>query len=100
MLSVALVNELVERRKRRRWSVLAQYVMLQLVRNARLTWTGTLELAGLMAPDPYTASSLQAGAQMVRDTAQLTQSIRGLLADPDRRELLHERIERAVAMVG
>src|SRR6202453_2976103 len=42
MLSVALVTELIERRKRQRWSVLAQYVMLQLVRNARLTWTGVL----------------------------------------------------------
>jgi membrane protein YdbS with pleckstrin-like domain len=29
MLSLALVNELVERRKRERWSVLAQYVLLQ-----------------------------------------------------------------------
>jgi hypothetical protein len=35
MLTVALVNEAVERRSRRRWSVLAQYVMLQLVRDAR-----------------------------------------------------------------
>ena len=52
MLSGALVNELLERRRRERWSVLAQFVMLQLVRNARLTWTGTLDLAGLMAPGP------------------------------------------------
>jgi hypothetical protein len=40
MLTVALVNEAVERRRRQRWSVLAQYVMLQLVRDARLVWTG------------------------------------------------------------
>ena len=97
MLSVALVNELVERRKRQRWSVLAQYVMLQLVRNARLTWTGTLDLAGLMPPDPYTTSSLETGAQLVRDTARLTQSIRNLLANPDRRGLLHERIAHFAA---
>ena len=98
MLSVGLVNELVGRRKRRRWSVLAQYVMLQLVRNARLTWTGMLGLAGLMPPDPYTASSLETGAQLVRDTARLNQSIRELLADPDRRGLLHERIAHFVAL--
>jgi len=59
LLSAALVNELLERRNRQRWSVLAQYVMLQLVRNARLTWTGMLDLAGLMPPDPYTTASLQ-----------------------------------------
>src|SRR5579862_9477172 len=84
MLSVEVVNEVVERRKRQRWSVLAQYVMLQLVRNARLTWTGMLNLAGLMPPDPYTTASLETAAQVVRDTARLTQSIRNLLADCDR----------------
>ena len=54
MLTVALVNEAIERRSRQRWSVLAQYVMLQLVRDARLVWTGVAELAGLMPSDPYT----------------------------------------------
>ena len=98
MLSVALVNELVERRKRQRWSVLAQYVMLQLVRNARLTWTGMLDLAGLMPADPSTSSSLETGAQLVRDTPRLTKSIRDLVADPDRRVLLHERITHIVTI--
>ena len=35
MVSVAVVNEVLERRRRKRWSVLAQYVMFELVRNAR-----------------------------------------------------------------
>jgi hypothetical protein len=39
MLTVALVNEAIQRRSRQRWSVLAQYVMLQLVRETRLVWT-------------------------------------------------------------
>jgi hypothetical protein len=96
MLSVALVNELVERRNRQRWSVLAQYVMLQLVRNARLTWTGMLNLAGLMAPGPYTKSALDAGEQLVGDTTRLTQAVRDVVADPHRRGLLHERIAHFV----
>src|ERR1700721_2881875 len=45
MLSVAVINEVVERRRRRRWSILAQYVMFELVRNARMVWSGVLELA-------------------------------------------------------
>jgi hypothetical protein len=97
MLSVALVNEVVERRRRQRWSVLAQYVMLQLVRNARLTWTGMLDLAGLMPPDPYTMSSLEAGARLVSDTPRLTLSIHDLVVDPDRRGILHQRIAHFVA---
>ena len=40
MLTAALVNEAVERRSRRRWSVLVQYVMLQLVRDARAKQRG------------------------------------------------------------
>jgi hypothetical protein len=41
LLTVALVNEAVERRKRQRWSVLAQYAMFQLVRDTRRTPIGT-----------------------------------------------------------
>src|SRR5258708_21458751 len=36
LLTVAVINEVLERRRRQRWSVLAQFVMLELVRNARL----------------------------------------------------------------
>jgi hypothetical protein len=39
LLSAVLVGEAIERRGRRRWRVLAQYAMLELVRNARLVWT-------------------------------------------------------------
>src|ERR1700679_3327907 len=66
MFTVALVNEALERRRRRRWSVLAQYVMLQLVRDARGIWTGLLELAGLIPPDNLSAASIEAGARIVR----------------------------------
>src|SRR5271154_2981897 len=51
MLSVAVVNEALEIRRRRRWSVLAQYVMLELVRDARMVWTGVTDLAGLTPAD-------------------------------------------------
>src|ERR1700730_12354153 len=47
MLSVAVINEVLERRRRQRWSVLAQYVMFEFVRNARMIWSGVLEVAGL-----------------------------------------------------
>jgi hypothetical protein len=96
MLTLAVVNEVAERRRRRRWSVLAQYVMLQLVRDARGIWTGLLELAGLMPPDNLSAASIDAGAQTVRDTARLTAAARKVLAEPDRRKGLHESVARTV----
>ena len=94
LLSVALVSEAVERRRRRRWRVLAQYVMLELVRNARLVWTVVMELAGLMPADAHTTASMDAAARAVRDTPRLAEAIRELVADGRRRRLLHEKITR------
>ena len=100
MLTVALVNEALERRSRQRWSVLAQYVMLQLVRDTRLVWTGVAELAGLMPSDPYAtesdvltaATSIDAGSSAVRDTERLTGALRELVADADKRKRLHDKV--------
>jgi hypothetical protein len=98
MLTVALVNEAVERRSRQRWSVVAQYVMLQLVRDARLVWTGIAELAGLMPSGPAKGelfaigASIDAGSAAVRDTERLTSALRELVADEDTRKLLHDKV--------
>jgi hypothetical protein len=100
MLTVALVNEAVERRSRQRWSVLAQYVMLQLVRDARLVWTGVAGLAGLMPADPYATegdvrtatTSIDAGRGAVRDTERLTAALRELLAGADKRKRLQDSV--------
>jgi hypothetical protein len=100
MLTVALVNEVIERRSRQRWSVLAQYVMLQLVRDARFVWTGMAQLAGLMPSEEdatgadllTTAASIEAGSQAVRDTERLTSALREVLADADKRRGLHDKI--------
>jgi hypothetical protein len=100
MLTVALVNEVLERRSRQRWSVLAQYVMLQLVRDARLVWTGIAELVGLMPSDPNAteadvltaATSIDAGSSAVRDTDRLTAALRKLVARADKRKQLHDKV--------
>ena len=100
MLTVALVNEAIERRSRQRWSVLAQYVMLQLVRDARLVWTGMAALAGLVPSDPQAtqgdlfraAAAIEEGSSSVRDTDRVTAALRELVADADRRKQLHDKI--------
>ena len=95
MLSVAVVNEALEIRRRRRWSVLAQYVMLELVRDARMVWTAVVELAGLMPADANPAA-IDAAAHVARDTPGLTKAVHGLLADADRRCGLRERVASLV----
>jgi hypothetical protein len=100
MLTVALVNEAVERRSRQRWSVLAQYVMLQLVRDARLVWTGVAALAGLMpagerapAGEVFgSAASIDAASAAVRDTERLTVALGELVADADKQKRLRAEI--------
>jgi hypothetical protein len=94
MLSAAVVNEALEIRGRRRWSVVAQYVMLELVRDARMIWTGMVELAGLMPADANEPLAIDAAARAVRDTPRLTEAVAGLLADADRRRALRDQVAR------
>jgi hypothetical protein len=92
MLSVAVINEVLERRRRQRWSVLAQYVMFELVRNARMTWSGVLDAAGLFPTHANPQDTRDAGARTVRDTAGLTAALRAILDDHDRRVRMHREI--------
>jgi hypothetical protein len=96
MLSVAVVNEALEIRGRRRWRVLAQYVMLELVRDARMAWTAVVELAGLMPAAAGAAAAVDAAALVVRDTPRLITAVHGLLADADRRGVLRDHVARLV----
>jgi hypothetical protein len=96
MLSVAVVNEVLEIRRRRRWRVLAQYVMLELVRDARMVWTAVVELVGLTPADANPSAAIDAAALLVRDTPRLAKAVHGLLIDADRRRVLRERVARVV----
>jgi hypothetical protein len=91
MLSVAVINEVLDRRRRRRWSTLAQYVMFELVLNARMIWLGLLEVTGMLAAEPQDTRSIDAAAEMVRDTPRLAAAVRKTL-DDDRRDRLQSEI--------
>src|SRR5215831_11555285 len=60
-VTAAVVNEVLERRQRERWSVLAQYALLDLVQTARFVWTGLLEVAGLAPEGELDHRALSAG---------------------------------------
>jgi len=91
-VTAAALNEVLERRQRERWSVLAQYALLDFVRAARLVWTGLLELAGLAPEAELSDEALAAGSEAVRDTPLLAAAIDEMLASADRREQLHRLI--------
>jgi hypothetical protein len=96
-VTAAVLNEVLERRQRERWSVLAQYALFDLVRAARLVWSGLLELAGLAPDAELTGDALAVGSETVRDTRLLAAAIDEALATADRREQLHRLIVRVEA---
>jgi hypothetical protein len=91
-VTAAVLNDVLERRQRERWSVLAQYALFDLLRTARLVWTGLLELAGLAPDGELGGEPLAAGSEAVRDTPRLTAAMDEILASADRREQLHRLI--------
>jgi hypothetical protein len=93
-VTVAVLNEVLERRKRRRWSVLAQYALFDLLRTARLVWAGLLEVAGLVPDGEVESGALAAGSEAVHDTTRLAAAMDEMLASADRREQLHRLIAR------
>jgi hypothetical protein len=92
LLSIAVIDEVLARRRRQRWAILAQYVMFELIRNARMIWSGVLEAAGLFSATANQQESIDAGAMLVRDTPGLTAALRGTLDDPAGRVRLHTEI--------
>jgi hypothetical protein len=92
LLSVAVINEFIEQRSRKRWRVLAQYVMFELVRNARMFWLGVLEECGLLPTETSQREFIEAGARIVRDTDRLTAAVRTMVGDSDRHARLHKDI--------
>jgi hypothetical protein len=89
-VTVVVLNEFIDRRDRRRWSMLAQYVLFQLVQSARATWMGTVELITGVEIATGSTEGLLAAAQLGLDTASFSPAARAMLADPERRRVLQE----------
>jgi hypothetical protein len=96
-VTVAVINALLERRQRERWSVLAQYALFQFVAMARLVWTGLLELTGLVPEANLGGEALASGSEAVQDTPRLAAAMDEVLASPGRREQMHRLIVNLLA---
>jgi len=96
-VTAAVLNELLERRQRQRWSVLAQYALFELVSASRHVWAGLLEVAGLVPDGEIDERALAAGSEAVRDTPRLTAAMDEMLADAGRREQVHRLIVELLA---
>jgi hypothetical protein len=87
-ITLAVVNEFVERRDRRRWNLLAQAVLFALTQSARATWSGLVEVLRLGEVRSGAVQPLLEGAAVARDSERVSAAIRELLADDERRAQL------------
>jgi hypothetical protein len=94
VITVAVVNKVIERRNRRRWALVAQNALFALVQSARLTWTTMLEVLQLGQVQTGTTDSLREGAEIALDRSCVSAATRDLLASPDRRRRLQSAAER------
>jgi hypothetical protein len=87
-VTVVVVNEVVDRRNRRRWNLLAQSVLFALIQSARATWTGMLEVLELVEVESGAVSSLRSAADVAGDASRVSQAASELLGDEQRRARL------------
>jgi hypothetical protein len=87
-ITLAVVNEFVERRDRRRWNLLAQAVLFALTQSARATWSGLVEVLRLGEVHSGSVEPLLEGAALARDSERVSKAIDELLADEQRRAVL------------
>jgi hypothetical protein len=92
VVTAAVLDDVLERRQRERWSVLAQYALFDLIRVARVVWGGLLELAGLVPDGELDDRALAAGSEAVRDTQRVAAAMDEMLASADRRQQLHRLV--------
>jgi hypothetical protein len=91
-VTVVVLNEALERRDRRRWSVLAQYVLFQLVQCARASWMGFVELVTEQEIQTGATEGLLAGAGLALDTPAFSAATKAMLGDARRRRVLQEMV--------
>jgi hypothetical protein len=94
VISVAVINELIEARNRRRWHLLAQSVLFALVQSARWTWMTMVEVLRLGEVHGGAIESILEGARVALDADRVSAAATELLADPERRQRLQRTMER------
>jgi hypothetical protein len=85
LITVVVVNELVERRDRQRWSLLAQSALFGLTQSARATWTALVEMVGVTEIHGGDFNAMRDDAKLALDAPVLSEAVDGLIAAEDGR---------------
>lgn len=87
-VTVAVFDQVVEGRDRRRWSLLAQTVLFALIQSARATWTTMLDVLELADVQSGSVESLIEGKEVALDATRVSQAAEKLVHDEERRARL------------
>jgi hypothetical protein len=87
-VTVAVVNQVLDGRDRRRWNLLAQTVLFALIQSARATWTGMLEVLELAEVRSGSVESLVQAGKVALDSERVARGADALIADGERRARL------------
>jgi len=88
VVTVVVINQVVDARDRRRWNLLAQTVLFALIQSARATWTGMLAVLEVTDVKSGSVESLAEAREVALDTARLGRAADELLRDEKRRASL------------
>ena len=95
-ITVVVLNEVLERRDRRRWNLLAQNALFVLTQSARATWTAMIELIGITEVQGGDVDLLRADALLAADTARVSAAAQDLLGQDDGSARL-QRVSQALS---
>jgi hypothetical protein len=87
-VTVVVIDQVVDRRNRRRWDLLAQSVLFALIQSARATWTGMLEVLELADVHSGSVESLLEAREIALDASRVSRATDQLLGDEQRRARL------------
>ena len=96
VVGVAVVNEFVTARSRRRWQIVAEYGLVELARSCRRVWIGLAEAIGVGDRREQNREELRAIVGDHARSGRLEELAADAVSTPERRERLHGIVSELV----
>jgi hypothetical protein len=95
VVGVAVVNEFLSARSRRRWQTVADYALVELSRASRHAWVALSQAIGIGTRQEITLDTLR--GLLDRDEGRIAELAQEAARDPDARQRLHEVVAEVAA---
>ena len=96
VVGVAVVNEFITARSRRRWEIVAEYGLVELARSCRRVWIGLAEAIGVGSRTQVTRDELRAMVQDRAESGELERLAAQAVGTPEKRQVMHQVVSELV----